>query len=87
MTNRQEHADESAARDAGSTPDPGAAGDAKRPDPKTAAPPGTTAPGSAAPGSVDDRLRRSPLSPNELDATDESQKAADVTRAGQQRTR
>ena len=34
------------------------------------------------PDSVDERLRRSPATPNELDATDESQKAADITRAG-----
>ena len=34
------------------------------------------------PDSVDERLRRSPATPNQLDGTDESQKAADITRAG-----
>ena len=38
------------------------------------------------PGSInptDRRLAESPLSPNELDRTDESKKAADMTRAGE----
>ena len=33
--------------------------------------------------SVDRRLKESDLSPNELDQTDESQKAGDITRAGE----
>jgi hypothetical protein len=36
----------------------------------------------AATSPVDQGLEKSPLSPNELDQTDESQKAADITRAG-----
>lgn len=64
----------------GSKHNPDAALDAGQPErPDLAPPPG------AAPGSVDEQLRRSPLSPNELDGTDESQKAADITRAGRNR--
>ena len=36
---------------------------------------------------VDRRLAESGLSPNELDQTDESQKAADITRAGEEQSR
>ena len=36
---------------------------------------------------ADHRLNESPLSPNELDQTDESEKAADITRAGEEQTR
>ena len=44
----------------------------------------TTEPRGQGPKSpADSRLDNSPLSPNELDQTDESQKAADITRAGE----
>ena len=36
---------------------------------------------------ADRRLDESPLSPNELDQTDESEKAADITRAGKRTVR
>lgn len=42
-------------------------------------------PGSKNP--TDNRLDMSPLSPNALDQTDESQKAADITHAGEGMTR
>ena len=62
---------------AGSKQNPDAALDAGQPERPDLDPPQGTAPGS-----VDEKLRRAPLSPNELDGTDESQKAADITRAG-----
>lgn len=39
------------------------------------------------PDSADEGLRRSPAKPNELDASDEAQKAEDITRAGEGRTK
>lgn len=78
MTKRPEDASCFAGPDVGRKQDPDAALDAGQPERPDLNPP----PGSAGTGSVDDRLRSAPLSPNELDGTDESQKAADITRAG-----
>ena len=46
--------------------------------------PDVTAPASS-PSPADQQLRQSRLSPNELDRTDESQKADDITREGARR--